>query len=58
MNIQRYLKKYAKLKKREGINMEMVKETTMYTTAKKVDVLQAIKKCTKKYEKALTNLAK
>lgn len=36
----------------------MVKETTMYTTAKKVDVLQAIKKCTKKYEKALTNLAK
>ena len=52
MNIQRYLKKYAKLKKREGINMEMVKETTMYTTAKKVDVLQAIKKCTKKIRKS------
>ncbi len=58
MNIKKCLNKYAKLKKKEGINMEMRKETTKYTSAKKDDVLKAIKKCTKKYEKALTNLAK
>jgi hypothetical protein len=58
MDINRYFNKYAKLRKREGIDMEMKKETTQYTTARKTDVLKSIKKCTQKYEKALTNLAK
>lgn len=61
MLIRRCKCKYAILRKKEGFYMEMIKKDTNKNEvnyAKTVDVIKAMRKCTKKYKKALTNLAK
>lgn len=42
-----------------GVSMGMTVDKTIQSQpAKNIDVMKAIKKCSKKYEEALTNLAK
>lgn len=62
MNIKRWVQiRQPKIRKilRGGYSMKMRKKVeNVYKVADKKDVMNAINKCTKKYEKALTNLAK
>ena len=60
MNIRRWngKSKIILKKNRKVINVEMIKETAVYKEANVKDVINAMKKCTEKYEKALINLAK
>lgn len=58
MNIKRVFYKCIRLRKKEGINMEMRKEQNVYTVVDREKALQSILNCSKKYEKTLKALSK
>lgn len=61
MKIYRWKGKIYSIKRKGDENMENIKKKSndvMYKVAKTKDVLNAIKKCNKKYDKAMKNLAR